>query len=310
MEKQYDLIIIGGGPGAITAGIYAARKKIKTLLLTKDWNGQMNWTNFIENYPGFESITGPELVKKMVAHLEKYRGDAFDIKEGTEVKEIERVSDSLIKVKANDHIFEAKALIVSTGRHYRKLGVPGEEEFANKGVSYCPVCDAPFFKDKEVAVIGGGNAGAETVFDLLKYASKIYLLGSRDKLNCDDCFRERIIREPKVSVILHAQVKEIKGEKFVSSLIYQDKKTEQTKELSVQGVFVEIGTIANSTLLENVVELNKAGEIKINARNQTSAPNIFAAGDVTDISHKQVVIAAGEGAKAVLNAQEYLEKLN
>jgi alkyl hydroperoxide reductase subunit F len=306
---MYDLIIVGGGPGAITAGIYAARRKIKTLLIARDWNGQMNWTNVIENYPGYQSITGPELIKKFVAHLEKYKGEEFEIKKGLEVKEIEPVNDALVKVKADDQVFQSKTLLISTGRRYRKLGVPGEEEFANKGVSYCPVCDGPMFQGKEVAVVGGGNAGVETVIDLLKYATKIYLLGGSGQLNCDECFKERIAKEPKVTVILRAKVKEIKGEQFVTGLVYLDKESGQEKNISVGGVFVEIGTVPNSFLAENVLELNEEGEIKIDSRNRTSRPNLFAAGDVTDVSHKQIVIAIGEGAKALLNAKEYLENL-
>lgn len=307
---MYELIIIGGGPAAMTAGIYAARKKIKTLLITKDWNGQMNWTNVIENYSGFQSITGPELVEKMKTHLEKYRSEDFKIKDGFEVKEIEPINDRLIKIKADGQIFESKVLVIATGRQYRKLGVPGEEEFISRGVSFCPVCDAPLFKNKAVAVVGGGNAGVETVIDLLKYATKIYLLESNSRLNCDECFKERIKKEDKVTIILHSQVSEIKGSQFVEGLVYQDKETGQKKEISVQGVFVEIGTLPNSSLVKNVVELDKQGEIKVDSKNRTSVSNIFAAGDVTDVSHKQIIIAAGESAKAFLNARDYLEKLN
>jgi alkyl hydroperoxide reductase subunit F len=170
-------------------------------------------------------------------------------------------------------------------------------------------CDGPLFQGKEVAVVGGGNAGVETVIDLLKYATKIYLLESNGQLNCDECFKERIAKEVKVTVILRAQVKEIKGEQFVTGLVYLDKESGQEKKIPVEGVFVEIGTVANSSLAKNVLELNEQGEIKIDLRNRTSRPNIFAAGDVTDVSHKQIVIAVGEGAKATLNVKEYLENL-
>lgn len=307
---MYDLIIVGGGPSAVTAGIYAARKKIKTLFLTKDWNGQMNWTNYIENYPGIESITGPELMERMKGHLEKYQGKTLEIKPDFKAEKIEIADSGLVKTRADGDEFESRALIISTGRRYRKLGVPGEEEFQGKGVSYCPVCDAPLFQDKKVAIIGGGNAGAETAFDLVKYAKKIYLLEFQPELNCDASFLERLKQEEKIEIITHAQVKEIKGEKLVKGLLYQDLEEDREKELAVEGVFVEIGTQANSDLVKNVVELNQQGEIKINSRNQTSVKNIFAAGDVTNVSHKQIVIAAGEGAKALLNAADYLEKHN
>ncbi len=307
---MYDLIIIGGGPSAVTAGIYAARKRIKTLFLTKDWNGQMNWTNYIENYPGIESITGPELMQKMKKHLERYQGKELEIKSNSEVSKINLSERGLIKVQSNEEDFNAKTLIISTGRRYRKLGIPGEGEFQGKGVSYCPVCDAPLFQDKEVAVIGGGNAGAETAFDLAKYASKIYLLEFQSKLNCDVSFLERLKQEQKVEIITNAQVKEIKGDKLVNGLIYQNREKDEERELAIEGVFVEIGTQANSDLVKNVVELNQQGEIKINRRNQASVKNIFAAGDVTDVSHKQIIIAAGEGAKALLNAADYLQNNN
>ncbi len=307
---MHDLIIIGGGPGAVSAGIYAARKKIKTLFLTKDWNGQINWTNYVENYPGIESITGPELMGRMKNHLEKYQSQELEIRGGAEVKEIQLIDKNLIKVKANGDEFQGKVLIISTGRSYRKLGIPGEKEFQGKGISYCPVCDAPLFQDKKVAIIGGGNAGAETAFDLTKYADKIYLIDSHPELACDKCFLDRLKKEDQVEIILNARVKEIKGDVLVESLIYQNTQTNQEKELAIQGVFVEIGTIPNSNLAKNVVELNQGGEIKINRFNQTSVENIFAAGDVTDVSDKQIVIAAGEGAKALLNAADYLEKIN
>ncbi len=306
----YDLIIVGGGPAAVTAGIYAARKRIKTLFITKDWNGQINWTNYIENYPGIDSISGPELMERMKKHLAKYQRSGFEIKESAEVGRIEEVGGDLVKIKANGEEFEARALIVSTGRRYKKLGVPGEEEFQGKGVSYCPVCDAPLFQGKQVAIVGGGNAGAETAFDLLKYADKIYLLEFAAQLNCDECFLERLREEDKLEIITNAQVKEIKGEKLVSGLVYQDRQANKEKELSVSGVFIEIGTEANSDLVKNVVELNQAGEIKVDRVNQTSVKNIFAAGDVTNFPYKQIIIAAGQGAQALLSAAKYLETHN
>ncbi len=302
---MHDLIIIGGGPAAISAGIYAVRKKLKTLLLTKDWGGQLNWTNLIENYPGFESTNGPELTKKLVSHLKKYQGQDLEIKEGVGVKKVEIGSEQLVKIEA-DKSYQAKSLIVATGRNYKKLGIAGESEFTGKGVSYCVTCDGPLFKDKKVAVIGGGNAGLEAALDLLSYASQIYLLEFLPQLTADESLQERIRNNSQINVLTNVAVKEIKGDQLVNGLFYQERDSEQKKEIAVQGVFIEVGTIANSALLKNVVELNQEGEIKIDVQNRTSVKNIFAAGDVTNVSDKQIVVAAGEGAKAALNTYRYL----
>jgi alkyl hydroperoxide reductase subunit F len=302
---MHDLIIIGGGPAAISAGIYAVRKKLKTLLLTKDWGGQLNWTNLIENYPGFESTNGPELTKKLVSHLKKYQGQDLEIKEGVGVKKVEIGSEQLVKIEA-DKSYQTKVLIVATGRNYKKLGIAGESEFTGKGVSYCVTCDGPLFKDKKVAVIGGGNAGLEAALDLLNYASQIYLLEFLSQLTADESLQERVKNSSQINVLTNAAVKEIKGGQLVESLVYQERSSGQHREIAVQGIFVEIGTTANSFLVKDVLELNREGEIKIDAQNRTSVKNIFAAGDVTDVSGKQIVVAAGEGAKAALSAYQYL----
>jgi len=302
---KYDLIIIGGGPAAISAGIYAGRKKLRTLLLTKEWGGQLNWTNLIENYPGFESITGPELVRKLVSHLKKYQGQDLEIKEGSEVKKITVENEHLIKVETGKS-YQAKALIIATGRNYKKIGITGEEEFIGKGVSYCVTCDGPLFKDKKVAVIGGGNAGLEAALDLLNYASQIYLLEFLPQLTADESLQERVKNNSKINVLTNVAVEEIKGDRLVKSLVYQEGDSGQNKEIAVEGIFIEAGTIADSFVVKNVIELNQEGEIKIDAQNKTSVRNIFAAGDVTDVSAKQIVVAAGEGAKAALSAYQYL----
>ena len=299
------MIIVGGGPAAISAGIYAVRKELKTLLIAQDWGGQLNWTNLIENYPGFESITGPELVKKLVAHLKKYQGEDLEIKEGNEVKKVEVENERLVKVEA-DNSYQAKALILATGRNYKKIGVTGEERFAGKGISYCVTCDGPIFKDKKVAVIGGGNAGLEAALDLLDYASKIYLLEFLPQLTADEYLQKMVRKNSKINILTNVAVQEIKGEQFVNGLVYQERDSQKEKEITLEGVFVGIGTRANSSPVKNVVELNQEGEVKIDEKNRTSVRNIFAAGDVTDVSHKQIVVAAGEGVKAALNVYQYL----
>ena len=299
------MIIVGGGPAAVSAGIYAARKGLKTLLIAQNWGGQLNWTNLIENYPGFESITGPELVKKLVAHLKKYQGEDLEIRERSEIKKIEAEKEQLVKVEA-DKVYQAKALILATGRNYKKLGIPGEKEFSSKGVSYCVTCDGPIFKDKKVAVIGGGNAGLEAALDLLDYASKIYLLEFLPQLTADEYLQKMVRKNSKINILTNVAVQEIKGEQFVNGLVYQERDSQKEKEITLEGVFVGIGTRANSSPVKNVVELNQEGEVKIDEKNRTSVRNIFAAGDVTDVSHKQIVVAAGEGVKAALNVYQYL----
>lgn len=301
---MYDLIIIGGGPAALSAGIYGARKKIKIVLITKTWGGQMALGPQIENYPGFASILGAELVNKMVGQLKK---NDLEIKEGLQAKKIELVNNgSIVEVKTENGSYQSKALIIATGRTPKKLGLPNEEKYIGKGVSYCATCDAPIFKDKEVAVIGGGNAGFELALELAKYASKIHILEADSQVKADKCLQEKVKKFSQVDILTDSRVKEIQGNQFVKGLIYQDK-AGRNKEMVLGGIFIAIGSVPNFFLVKDVVELNKQGEIKIDARNRTSQPNIFAAGDVTDVSHKQIVIAAGEGAKAALNAYEYLQ---
>jgi len=303
----YDLIIIGGGPAAISAGIYAARKKIKTLLITENWSNQISEAGQVENYLGFESILGVELVQKFISHLKKFD---LEIKEKQEIQEIKKLTDGGFEILDSHHNKEqAWALIIASGKGPKKLNVPSEEKFIGKGISFCATCDAPLFKNKEVAVVGGGNAAAIAALETAKYASKIYLLSLYPKLLADKLEQEKIKSASNIEILFNIRVKEIQGDKFVTGLIYQDKISQEEKKLSVEGVYIEIGSAPSSNFIKNVVKLNKQGEIEIDLRNQTSQPGIFAAGDVTDVSHKQIVIAAGEGAKAALNAYDYLNKL-
>ncbi len=302
---MYDLIIIGGGPAGITAGIYAARKKIKTLLVTKTWGGQITKAGEIQNWPGIKDISGTELIKRMVEHL---KGFDIELKEGNEVIDLEKNNSHFI-IRENDNMHEAKAVIITTGKIPRSLDIPGEEKFKGKGVSLCSTCDAPLFKDKEVAVIGGGNAGFAAALDLIKYAKKIYVLEFLEEMKGDQLTKEKLKKSGKVEFIVKAAVKEIKGDKFVQSLVYEDRDTSEDKELKIQGVFISVGMVPCAGFAEKVVEFNKAGEIKINLEdNSTKTPGIWAAGDVTDVKYEQVVIATGEGAKAALAAYDYLKK--
>jgi len=303
---MYDLIIIGGGPAAVSAGIYAARKKIKTLLITKNWGGQVNYAPFIQNYPGIKEISGMDLVNKFTEHLKE---NDLEIKENEEIKEVNVISDSEIEIKTDKDLYKSKTIIVSSGRIPRKLGVPGEEEFIGKGISHCATCDAPLFQDKKIAVVGGANAGLSTALELVVYASEIYILEVSSELHADELLQEKVKEIDKIKIITNVKISEIKGSDFVNGLIYGNGTDGENKELAVEGIFLAIGSVANSSFVKNVLELNEQGEIKINLCNKTSQPNIFAAGDVTDVSHKQIIIAAGEGAKAALSAYEYIKEI-
>ncbi len=303
----YDLIIIGGGPAGITTGIYAARKKLNTLLITKEFGGQVSKGHEITNYPGITMTMGVELMEKFVEHLKKFD---IEIKEGKNVRELNKTNKGFEVILEDREKLESKTIIIASGKNPRPLKVPGEERLVGKGVTYCSICDAPLFKEKDVAVIGGGNSGLDTALDLTKYANKIYVIEFMDKLLGDESTQEKLKASGKVELITNAATKEIKGDKLLESLVYEDKKSGEMKELKVQGVFVEIGYVPSSGFIKDLVEFNKVGEIIINPKdNSTKTPGVFAAGDVTDIFYKQIVIAAAEGAKAALSTYEYLTKI-
>ncbi|OHA13382.1 MAG: hypothetical protein A2909_01780 [Candidatus Tagabacteria bacterium RIFCSPLOWO2_01_FULL_39_11] len=302
----YDLIIIGGASAGLTSAIYSARKKLNTLVLTEKIGGQSLLTDNIENYPGFKIISGQDLVGKMEDQVKSL---GVEIKEGINVKGIAK-KDSVFEINAgNGEIFQAKSIIIAAGKRPRRLNAPGEKEFTGKGVSYCSTCDAPLFAGKNVAVVGGGNAGLESAVDLAGYADKIYVLEFAEKISGDESTQEKLRETKKVEFIANAEIKEIKGNVFVENLIYEDRVSKEEKELKVGGVFVNIGQIPNTDFVKGFVELNKWGEIVIDHKtSQTSVEGIFAAGDATDTPYKQCVIAAGEGAKAALSAYNYLIK--
>jgi len=304
---NYDLIIIGGGPAGITAGIYGARYRLKILMITRDFGGQIAKKAVpIENYPGFKEISGMELIQKFKEHLDKFKIDV----EMDSVLKIEKTNGNFQVFTQNQKQFESKIVIIASGSDPRPLKVPGEQEFIGKGVSYCTICDAALFKNKTVAVIGGGNAGFEAAIALGSFAEKIYILEYGEKVTADMENQELAKKTKKVQVITNAVLKEIKGNKFVNSIIYEDRKTKEAKELKVEGVFVEIGSLPASSFAKDLVELNERGEIKVDFETfQTKTPGLFAAGDVNIGKYKQIVTAAGEGAKAALAAYDYLKTL-
>lgn len=308
---MYDLIIIGADSAGLTAGIYAGRKKMNTLIVTKKIGGQSVLTDSIENFPGFDSISGADLINKIKTQVNKYN---VPIKEGVEVEGIDVLnpngSDKIFKIKIKDgDEIETKTIIIATGKNRKMLNVPGEKEFENKGVSSCTICDAPLFSGKEVVVIGGGNSALESATDLTQYATKITILTRGDKFRGDELTIEKLKKTGKVEFIFNAQVKEIKGTNFVEKIIYEDSVSRETREVNAGGVFVNIGWIPATGFLNGLVELNGYGETVVDPKTfETSINGIYAAGDVTDTIYKQNVIAAAQGATATLSAYNYLTK--
>lgn len=302
----------------MTAAIYAARKKMNTLVLTKDIGGQTLWSGEVDNYLGFQLVSGAELVGKFRAHLKRLDDEnaLFDleVKEGVETKEVrclelEAGSGFEVETGAGDK-YQTKSILVASGKIPRKLNVPGEDKFLGHGVTYCATCDAPLFRGKDVAVIGGGNSALDAVIQLKKIANKIYLININPKLGGDEIMREQVEKKSDNVEILNAhQVAEIKGDKFVTGLTVKNISSGEDRDLDVRGVFIEIGSVPSTGMIGNLVKLNEWGEIIIDHKdNGTSVSGIFAAGDVTDVREKQIVIAAGEGAKAALGAYDYLIK--
>lgn len=304
-QNSLDLIIIGAGSAGLSAAIYAARKKLNTIILTKKIGGQSLLANKIENYPGIKSISGVDLISLMREQIKDY---GIKIMTGLEIKQIKQ-SGNKFAARTSKNLYQAKTVLITSGKMPRRLNVPGEKELEGKGISFCSICDAPLYKGRDVAVIGSSDAGLEAALDLIKYANKIYVLGLTTRLLGDKSTQEKLRASNKVTFILNAVTKEIKGKKFVEQLVYEDRKTGENYSLKVSGVFAAIGSVPSTDFVENLLRLNDKKEIIIDLEaNATNIPGIFAAGDVTNIPFKQCVIAAGEGAKAALNVYSYLQK--
>ncbi len=302
---MYELIIIGGGPAGVAAGVYAARKKIKTLFMTQTFGGQSVVSADIKNFIGFKSISGIELAKRLEEHLSSQEG--IEIKTGVSVSKIEKTKNGFKVYADSSMVFETRTIFFALGSRYRRLNVSGEEKFEGKGVFYCSICDAPMIKGKTVAVIGGGNSGFESAIDLLPYAEKIYILEYNDVLRADAITQEKVKASGKAEIITMAEVSEISGGDFVSGLKYKDRRSGEAKEINLDGVFVAIGYQPNSDILKGLAEINPGGQIVVNHHTQqTSCPGIWAAGDSTNVLYKQINIAIGDGVKAALNIYEHL----
>lgn len=306
-ENIYDTIIIGGGPAGITAGIYAGRQRLKTLLITKAFGGQMaQKATAVCNYPGFPRILGSELIKKFVGHLKTQ--ETVEIKNAQVIK-VEKKENGFKVVTDENKEFFAKSVIVTTGADPRPLEAPGEKEFIGKGVGYCVTCDGPLFKNKSVAVIGGGNSGIEAALFMTRYAKEIFVLEYGPEIKADAENQADAGKNKKIQIITNAAVKEIKGNKMVSALVYEDLTAKKTKELSVQGIFIEIGTQPATSLIRGLVDFNDKDEIIVDFETfQTKTPGLFAAGDVNMGKYKQIITAAGEGCKVALAAYEYIRR--
>lgn len=304
----YDLIIIGGGPAGITAGIYAGRQHMNTLLMTKEYGGQMaRKATEICNYPGFEKCTGPELIEKFVNHLEKQESVKIEL---AEAEKITKEGAVFTVTTTQNENFQAKSIIIATGADPRPLEAKGEKEFIGKGVGYCVTCDGPLFKNKDVAIVGGGNAGFEAALFMTNYARKIYILEYGSQVKADQINQNEAKGSEKIEVITNASVKEVKGSAMVESLVYQDNTSKEEKTLNVQGVFIEIGTQPATSLAKGLVDFTKRDEIIVATETfATKTPGLFAAGDCNSGPYKQIVTAAGEGCKVALAAYDYLRTL-
>ncbi|MCW9054651.1 MAG: FAD-dependent oxidoreductase [Candidatus Pacebacteria bacterium] len=304
---MYDLAIIGGGPGGIAAGVYASRKKLKTIFITEEWGGQSIVSEEIQNWIGDITVSGEELAKKLEGHLKAYADNIVDIVSEVRATSVEKRDDSFTIITSDGKTYNAKTVLITTGAHRRKLAAPGAEEFDNKGVTYCASCDGPLFSGQDVAVIGGGNAGFETAAQLLAYAKSVTLLHHRDEFKADPVTVERVLKRPNMKAITNAETTEVLGDTFVKGLKYKDTKTGEEHELAVTGVFVEIGFVPNTEFLKGVVDLDPVGRIKVDGKSQRSSlEGIWAAGDCSDALYHQNNIAAGDAIKALEDIYNYL----
>ncbi len=300
-RKAYDVVVIGGGPAGISAAIYSARKGLRTAVVAQKFGGQVQETLGIENMVSVTYTEGPRLAADLEKHLRSY---PVELLEHRRVERIVNGDSKEISLKGGE-VLTADAIILATGAKWRELGIPGEKEYLGRGVAFCPHCDGPFYKGKRVAVIGGGNSGVEAAIDLAGICSHVTLVEFLDVLKADAVLVRKLNTLPNVDIIVNARATEVVGTgETVNALKYRDRPTDEEREVSLDGVFVQIGLVPNSAFAKDLVDMNRFGEIVIDAKCRTSAQGIYAAGDVTTVPFKQIVIAMGEGAKAALSAFE------
>ncbi|WP_413042837.1 alkyl hydroperoxide reductase subunit F [Pseudomonas sp. YJ42] len=306
-KEPFDVLIVGGGPAGAAAAIYAARKGIRTGVAAERFGGQVLDTMAIENFISVNETEGPKLARALENHVREYDVDIMNLQRAAQLIPASN-QGGLHEIKLeNGGSLKAKTLILATGARWREMNVPGEQEYRGRGVAYCPHCDGPLFKGKRVAVIGGGNSGVEAAIDLAGIVAQVTLLEFDSQLRADAVLQKKLYSLPNVSVITSALTSEVTGDgQKVNGLIYKDRNSSEFHELELEGIFVQIGLLPNSDWLKGTVELTSRGEIIVDARGETSLPGIFAAGDVTTVPYKQIVIAVGEGAKASLSAFDHL----
>ncbi|MFL9924240.1 alkyl hydroperoxide reductase subunit F [Herbaspirillum lusitanum] len=302
-KEAYDVLIVGGGPAGAAAAIYAARKGIRTGVLAERFGGQVLDTLAIENFVSVKETEGPQFATALEQHVREYEVDIMNVQRAEAL-----VPGKMIEVRlANGGVLKSKSVILATGARWREINVPGEREYRNHGVAYCPHCDGPLFKGKRVSVIGGGNSGVEAAIDLAGIVKEVTLIEFGAELRADEVLQRKLRSLPNVKVITSAQTTEITGDgKKVNGITYKERESGEVKHIELEGVFVQIGLVPNTEWLKGTIALSKHGEIEVDAKGQTSIPGVFAAGDVTTVPFKQIVIAVGEGAKASLSAFDYL----
>ncbi|MED3824048.1 alkyl hydroperoxide reductase subunit F [Priestia flexa] len=301
-KDPYDVLVVGGGPAGASAAIYAARKGIRTGIVAERFGGQVMDTMGIENFISVKKTEGPKLVASLEEHVKDYGIDVMNLVRARSLKKKDLVELEL----DNGAVLKSKTVILSTGARWRNVGVPGEAEFKNKGVAYCPHCDGPLFEGKRVAVIGGGNSGAEAAIDLAGIVNHVTVFEYMPELKADAVLQERLNSLPNVTVVKNAQTKEITGTDKVNGITYIDRETEEEKHVELEGVFVQIGLVPNTDWLGDDVERTRMGEIVVDKHGATNIPGVFAAGDCTDSAYKQIIISMGSGATAALGAFDYL----
>lgn len=303
---MYDLIIIGGGPGGVAAGVYASRKQLKTLFITKEWGGQSTVSEDIQNWIGTKNISGSDLAKNLEEHLRTYAGEWVTIIENKLVAGVEKTDTGVSVTLDNGDTHTARALLVTTGSTRRKLTVPGADTYDNKGITYCATCDGPLFSGQDVVVIGGGNAGFESAAQLLAYTKSVTLLHHGPAFKADPVTVEKVLAHPNMTGIVGAETKEIRGESFVKEVVYTKDGTEHV--LPVGGVFVEIGLVPSTSFISTLVDMDAIGRIKIDPwTQQTNVPGIWAAGDCTNIKYHQNNISAGDAVRALEDIYVHLK---
>jgi len=305
-KDTFDVLVVGGGPAGAAAAIYAARKGIRTGVAAERFGGQVLDTMAIENFISVKETEGPKLARALEEHVREYEVDIMNLQRASQL--IPAGDEGLHRVRfENGGELKAKTLILATGARWREMNVPGEQEYRGRGVAYCPHCDGPLFKGKRVAVIGGGNSGVEAAIDLAGIVAHVTLLEFGEELRADAVLQRKLNSLPNVRVLKMAQTTEVKGDgQKVTGLVYKDRNNDEMHEVELEGIFVQIGLLPNSEWLKGTLELSRFGEIIVDAKGQTSIPGVFAAGDVTTVPYKQIVIAVGEGAKASLSAFDHL----